>query len=197
MQAKTVAAIRAIDPKRTIIVSGTGWSNIEPLRKLQKLSESNLIYTFHSYDPFYFTHQGAAWVDDPPQGLKSMPFPSSPDAIKEALANSPAKDADVIKAFGDQRYDAAYIKARLALGAEYGASNHVPVILGEFGAYPPVSPVDSRGRWFAAMAAAIADLHLPNAVWGYDDGLGLGRELQSDGTLKLDPVTLKWLYGEN
>jgi endoglucanase len=195
LQAKTVAAIRAIDPKRTIMVSGTGWSGIEPLTKLDKLPESNLLYTFHCYDPFFFTHQGATWVGDPPQGLKSMPFPSSPDNIQDALANSTPKDADTIKGYGAQRYDAAYVKGRLEKGAEYGVVNHVPVVLGEFGAYPPVSPPESRSRWFAAMRTAIEELHLPNALWGYDDGLGLGRQVGSDGKLKLDPVTLKWLYG--
>ena len=195
LQAQTVRAIRAIDPRRTIMVSGTGWSGIEPLEKLEKLPESNLLYTFHCYDPFLFTHQGATWVGDPPQGLKSMPFPSSPDNIQEALERSNPKDADAIKDFGNHRYDAAYLLGRLKKGYEYGVVNHVPVVLGEFGAFPPVSPPDSRARWFEAMRAAIAALHVPNALWGYDDGLGLGRQVNGDGSLNLDKVTLEHLYG--
>jgi endoglucanase len=195
LQQTAVSAVREVDPKRTIMVSGTSWSGIEALAKLPKLPESNLLYTFHCYDPFLFTHQGATWVGDPPQGLKSMPFPSSPENVQEALAASPAKDAEAIKSYGGQHFDAAYLKARVQKGAEYGIVNHVPVVLGEFGAYPPVSPVESRSRWFAAMSVAIEDLHIPNAIWGYDDGLGLGRQLGADGKLKLDPITLRWLYG--
>jgi aryl-phospho-beta-D-glucosidase BglC (GH1 family) len=195
LQAETTAAIREIDPKRTIMVSGNGWSGIENLNSLKPLPQSNLLYTFHCYDPFYFTHQGASWVGDPPQGLKSMPFPSSPDNITDALKNSSPSDADAIKSFGNSRFDAAYLKARIAKGMEFESKYHVPVILGEFGAYPPVSPVESRGRWFAAMNAAITSLNVPNALWGYDDALGLGRQLLSNNTLKLDPVTLRSLYG--
>jgi endoglucanase len=177
------------------MVTANGWSGIEPLRELPKLAESNLLYTFHCYDPFFFTHQGASWVGDPPRELKSMPFPSSPDAVASALAASPAKDADAIRWYGSQKFDAGYLRDRLAKGMEYGSINRVPVILGEFGAYPPVSPVDSRTRWFEAMATVVRDIHVPNALWGYDDALGLGREVGSDGKLKLDPVTLKALYG--
>ncbi len=195
LQAKTVAAIRAVDPQRTIMVSGTGWSGIEALEKLEPLPQKNLLYTFHCYDPFLFTHQGASWVGDPPKDLKSMPFPSSPDVIKDALDKSPAADAGTIKWFGDQRFDARYLQGRLAKGFEYGLVNHVPVVLGEFGAYPPVSPVDSRGRWFGAMGNAIQQLGLANALWGYDDGLGLGRTVGPDGKLNLDAVTLQSLFG--
>lgn len=196
LQQQTVQAIRAVDPRRTIMVSGTGWSGIEPLEKLPKLPESNLLYTFHCYDPFMFTHQGATWVGDPPQGLKSMPFPSSPDNIQEALDRSNPKDDGTIRDYGRQRFDDAYLMGRLKKGFDYGVLNHVPVVLGEFGAYPPVSPLESRARWFEGMRDAIEALHLPNALWGYDDGLGLGRELNSDGSLKLDQVTLKHLYGQ-
>ena len=196
LQEKTVEAIRAVDPKRTIMVSGISWSGIEALLNLPPLKQKNLLYTFHCYDPFLFTHQGASWVGDPPKGLQSMPFPSSPELVKVALSKSPASDEGAIVDYGAHRFDANYVKERIAKGASYGHLHHVPVVLGEFGAYPPVSPVDSRGRWFSAMAAAIQIANVSSALWGYDDGLGLGREVGSNGRLKLDPVTLKWLFGK-
>ena len=65
LQSKVVAAIRAQDPKRTIVVSPTSWSSIDQLVKMPVLPETNLLYTVHCYDPFFFTHQGAEWVGHP------------------------------------------------------------------------------------------------------------------------------------
>lgn len=38
-----------------------------------KLTDNNVLYSFHFYDPFEFTHQGASWVNNPPLGV-SYPF---------------------------------------------------------------------------------------------------------------------------
>ena len=100
-----------------------------------------------------------------------------------------------VKWYGDQRFGEAYLKSRLNVAEAWGHTNHVPVFLGEFGAYPPVSPPDSRARWFDAMRQAQSELHVRNCLWGYDDGFGLGRSVGSDGTIQLDKLVLKEFYG--
>ena len=194
LQRKTVNAIRAIDPRRTIMVTSTSWSGIDTMAKMQALPEQNLLYTFHCYDPFFFTHQGASWVGDPPKDLKHVPFPSSPEAVEAVLDQQPASERNNLKWYGSQRFDAKYLQTRIAKALDWGAENHVPVVLGEFGAYPAVSPVESRTRWFEAMRSILIG-KVPNAIWGYDDALGLGRTANADGTITLDPVTLKAFFG--
>ena len=152
LQAKAVQAIRVQDPDRTILVSPTSWSSIDTLQKMPVLPDKNLIYTFHCYDPFFFTHQGAEWVGDAPKNFKSVPFPSSPAAVEAILPKNDAKYADALRDYGKQPYDAAYLLSRLKMASDWGVSHHVPVLLGEFGAYPKVSPPDSRGRWFDGCA---------------------------------------------
>ena len=195
LQAKTVAAIRAIDPERTIVVTGTGWGGIDTLAKMTPLTDTNLIYSYHCYDPFFFTHQGATWAGEQVKHLKSMPFPSSPEAVAAMLDKIEPAYQGMVKSYGDQRYDAAYLKGRLNLAEAWGHANHVPVILGEFGAYPPVSPPESRARWFGAMREVQAELHVRNCLWGYDDGFGLGRSVSPDGTVQLDKLVLKEFFG--
>jgi endoglucanase len=194
LQESAVQAIRAADPKRTILVSGTSWSGIETLVAMKPLPEKNLVYTFHCYDPFFFTHQGAEWVGEYPQKFQQVPFPSSPEAVSKILPMNDPKYAGTLQDYGNHHYDAAYLQDRIAKGMNWGEANHVPVVLGEFGAYPKVSPPDSRARWFEAMRMAIDQLHAPNAIWGYDDGLGLGRTADPDGTIHLDPIALRSFY---
>ncbi|HVT11029.1 MAG TPA: cellulase family glycosylhydrolase [Fimbriimonadaceae bacterium] len=193
LQKETVAAIRKADPKRTIMATSTSWSNIDTFVKMEPLAESNLVYTFHCYDPFIFTHQGASWVGDFPKLLKHIPFPSSPEAVSAILDEEPEPLRASVVDYGKQRFGADALKARIQAASDWGKVHHVPVVLGEFGAYPLVSPVESRGRWFEAMRRAVDDLKMPNAIWGYDDALGLGRTTEG-GSVKLDPVSLKSFY---
>jgi aryl-phospho-beta-D-glucosidase BglC (GH1 family) len=194
LQRRTVAAIRAIDSHRTIMVTSTSWSGIDTMAAMEPLHERNLLYTFHCYDPFFFTHQGATWVGSPPRDLKHVPFPSSPDAVAAVLDEQPASERSNMIWYGAQRFDANYLAGRVGKAMTWGSEYHVPVVLGEFGAFPPVSPVESRTRWFEAMRTITRDI--PNGVWGYDDGLGLGRTASADGSIRLDAVTLKALYGK-
>lgn len=194
LQSQTVAAIRAIDPKRTILVASTGWDGIDTLLNMKPLDEKNLIYSFHCYDPFVFTHQGATWTGEQQKALKDVPFPSSPEGVSAMIDKIPSQFQGAVRDYGERRFDAKYLYDRLASAVRWGAQNRVPVLLGEFGAYPPVSPPDSRARWFDGISEAIKSLNLPNALWGYDDGFGFGRTVSSDGKVHLDPVTLKHLY---
>ena len=193
LQQKTVTAVRSIDPNRTIMVSGIGWGGIEGLEKLPILPEHNLVYSAHCYDPFQFTHQGASWTGPDQQNLRNLPFPSSPEAVAKIIDTIPAAQQGTAKWYGEQRYDRKYLLSRLSRVRDFGAKNRKFVLLGEFGAYPPVSPPVSRRQWFSDMSAVMTVLHLSNAIWGYDDALGLGRKLEK-GTGKLDPDTLSAFY---
>lgn len=194
LQSEAVKAVRQADPTRTIMVSGTRWSGIDALADLTPLPEQNLIYTFHCYDPFYFTHQGASWVGAQPRDFKNVPFPSSPLAVAGILGDNSEANQAALKDYGEHRYDDIYLRNRIQAGADYGKAHNVLVLLGEFGAYPLVSPPESRARWFEAMRAAVTQAHVPYCIWGYDDALGLGRSVES-GHVRLDPVTTKAFYG--
>ncbi len=194
LQRQTVKAIRAIDPDRTILVASTGWNSVDTLLAMKTLDEKNIVYSYHCYDPFVFTHQGASWAGDQQKAMRDVPFPSSPEAVAAMIDKIPAPYKDAVRNYGEQRFGKKYLHDRLNLGKLWGIQHQVPVLLGEFGAYPPVSPVESRATWFEFMRDAIDEIGLPNAIWGYDDALGLGREKTADGKIHLDPVTLKHFF---
>ena len=66
-----LAEIRKTNPDRPVIIGGEKWSGIDSLATLPLPADPHVIPTFHYYDPFDFTHQGASWVDQaPPLGRK-------------------------------------------------------------------------------------------------------------------------------
>jgi endoglucanase len=61
--------IRLTNPQRPVVWGGEFWSGIDSLATLPLPEDPALIPTFHYYEPFDFTHQGATWINPvPPMG---------------------------------------------------------------------------------------------------------------------------------
>lgn len=68
--AAALAVIRQTNPTRAVVVGPNGWNSADRLEELVLPNDQNLIVTIHHYTPFYFTHQGAEWVNPiPPTGV--------------------------------------------------------------------------------------------------------------------------------
>jgi endoglucanase len=73
-----VKRARASAPDLPLVVTGACISSLEGLLALDPklLGDRNLIYTFHFYEPFSFTHQGAAFIPWPDKYLDEVPWPA-------------------------------------------------------------------------------------------------------------------------
>lgn len=54
---RTINAIREKNPTRRIVIGSTWWNSPGTLKDLKLYDDPNIIYTFHFYSPFEFTHQ--------------------------------------------------------------------------------------------------------------------------------------------
>ncbi|MCF6292383.1 MAG: glycoside hydrolase family 5 protein [Robiginitomaculum sp.] len=120
-----ITDIRKTNPNRWIIVGGDNWNSIDGLAKLEAPYDKRLVLTYHDYDPYDFTHQGASWfADAPPIGTE---WGSAKQ--RENLAATVAKAASIQRHTG------------------------MPVWLGEFGVHK-TAPAASRIKWITAMREA-------------------------------------------
>lgn len=117
--AKALAKVRQSNPTRIVVVGPTHWNSLADLPLLKLPADRNLLVTFHYYDPFHFTHQGATWAGPEVKGLHGISWGS--DADRAAMR------ADFDKV------------------AAWSRANHRPILLGEFGAYDKSgTPLDLR-----------------------------------------------------
>lgn len=74
-------AARAANGDITLVLTGACWGSADGLAALDPdaIGDDNVIWTFHSYEPFMVTHQGATWAGDIVAHLRDIPWP--PDAI--------------------------------------------------------------------------------------------------------------------
>lgn len=65
-----IAEIRKSAPDTWIIFGGTMYNNVLSVPKLANTDDRKVVYTFHSYEPLIFTHQGAYWVENMPSDFR-------------------------------------------------------------------------------------------------------------------------------
>jgi aryl-phospho-beta-D-glucosidase BglC (GH1 family) len=194
LNARLAAIIRQNAPLHTIVTSGPNWGGIDGLKKLKLLPDQNVVYSFHCYDPFAFTHQGATWSGDAVKPLRGVPYPSSPEAVEPllpALESSPASKK-LVESYGKERWNKDKLAARFRQGIEWGAQNQVPLYCGEFGVFPARSIPEHRANWFRDFGEVLAEHRIGWAVWGWDEGFGLARK-KVDGKPVVDPVVAQAL----
>lgn len=130
--------VRATNPTRPVVIGGEFWSGINSLATLPLPDDAYLVATFHYYDPFNFTHQGASWVTPtPPFGVT---FPSGTDAADLAANVQKAKD--------------------------FIARTNRPLFMGEYGAIETI-PLAQRANWYGTVHDAFAAGEVDGCVWAY------------------------------
>jgi endoglucanase len=137
-----LAIVRETNPSRTVVIGPTQWNNFKQLQTL-KLPESdrNILATFHYYEPFQFTHQGASWAGD----MKNVK--------------------------GVQWSEEGRLQARrdFATVVQWARANNRPVLLGEFGAYDMSgTPIDQRVAYTKAIREEAEAAGIPWAYWQFD-----------------------------
>lgn len=188
IQEKVVSAIRAIDSEHYIIVGGVDYNSIDKLFDLPQYNFNNIIYTFHFYDPYLFTHQGETWGSPPNlRTLKGMPFPADAHAIPPI--SSELKGTWVDQSIRSSYRQDAAVKAmakQLDKAAQFSKErSDVPLLCGEFGVYIPNSLPEDRLRWYQAAAKLLDNRRIARTSWDYYGGFGIfntdkGGSFESD-----------------
>lgn len=173
IQNQAINAIRNYDKKHTIVVGGSGYNTYTELKNLPVYSDTNLLYTFHFYDPFMFTHQGATWVVPSMAPLAGVPFPYNP---AEMPACPPSLKGTWIESSLNSYYaDGTEDKVRQLIynAVSFRAQRKVNLFCGEFGVYIPNSDNADRCHWYKVVKDYLDNNNIPWTSWDYKGGFGL------------------------
>lgn len=173
IQESVIEAIRTIDQKHTIVVGPAGWNSYNNLQYMPVYTDTNLIYTFHFYDPFLFTHQGASWTDPSMVPLAGVPFPYS--AARMPAFPSELTGTWIQGSFNNYSHDGtiARVKELIDIAADFQTSRNVPLFCGEFGVFIPNSPNADRIAWYQVVRNYLEEKNLAWTIWDYKGGFGL------------------------
>jgi endoglucanase len=148
-----LADVRRSNPNRWVIVGPTHWNSLADLPLLQlPENDRRLIVTFHYYEPFRFTHQGASWTDN----------------------------KDVHGVTWGTASDRARLAADFATVADWARVHRRRILLGEFGAYDGSgTPMPLRVAYTGAVAREAERNHFAWAYWQFSSDF-VAWDMKSD-----------------
>jgi len=180
-QEQIAVTIRSHAPAHTIIATAVEYSDPQRLAAMHPLPDSNVIYTFHTYDPIVFAHQGADFFRRRAEkDVLGLPWPSihpSCRGVAEKFRSTAAKR--IGNAYCEEKWDRQRLAEFLQPAFSWGKRWNVPIFVGEFGVRLNGTDSMSRARWLSDAVSIFAENGVPWALWSYDDCYGLA--LKVDG----------------
>ncbi|MBK8946469.1 MAG: cellulase family glycosylhydrolase [Ignavibacteriae bacterium] len=172
-QQNVINAIREIDSVHTIIVGGTSWNSYNELNYLPQYSDTNLIYTFHFYDPFLFSHQGANWTTPSMENLSNIPFPYSATEMP-SLPNS-LKGSWIETSYNSYKNEGTIqkVKSLIDIAANFKKNRNVTVYCGEFGIFMNNANNEDRIEWYKIVREYLEEKEIAWTSWDYQNGFGI------------------------
>ncbi len=174
------AAARSSAAELPLVLEGGDEASVAALTAMRTsafAADPAALFSFHYYDPYQFTHQGASW--NPARYLADVPYPAlarplndSLEATAGVIAKNDLAPAEKYAAYRDARarleayrrsaFDADSIAAAFDRVAAWARAQHLPpdrIMLGEFGARKIASQRDvtraaEREKWFHDVSAA-------------------------------------------
>jgi endoglucanase len=185
IQQAVVKDIRQIDSVHTIVVGPAGWNSYHNLDLMPIYEDDNLIYTFHFYDPFLFTHQGASWTDPSMVSLSDVPFPYNASAMPPFPSD--LEGTWVQSTFNNYNNDGtvARVHELLDIAVKFQEERNVQLLCGEFGVFHYNSPEEDRTNWYGVIRDYLEENGIAWTIWDYHGAFGI-YERNSDGIFDHD-----------
>ncbi len=163
---ETIKAIRKLDETRKIIYGGPNYNAVTSLKDIALIEDDpHIIYTFHYYLPFMFTHQKASWTDL----TSSMDFDVNYPGPNPELVNFLNKNNDDPS---DQKeaavFNKEFLKEKFEPARKFKKENDCQLYCGEYGVIG-CAPRESRENWYRDFTDIINELEISRAVWSYKE----------------------------
>ena len=203
VQQALLAAARAENLGLTLVATGACGSMIAGLQALDPAplkALAPLLFTFHFYEPYLFSHQGAPWMREPVyRSLNHVPWPGDSGGLEATLAATRARMAqDLVTPVADKaaamretekllgvyfeaRPDIRFIQQYFGMVTQWAKAHDIPMnqmLLGEFGAlrsgprYVAADKPDAA-RYIRDVRLTAEAAGLPWAFWNLFDGFGI------------------------
>ncbi len=163
LAARTIEAIRNLNPSRRIIVGSTCWNACSELKFLPDFGE-NIIYTWHFYAPFEFTHQQGVLQAPNLYYNRKMPYPGDIAYYRDYQRYVYGKK-DTYSEY--DRMDIRYLRDWTKPAFDFAKAHPDRVVwCGEFGTIRHC-PIEWRENYMRDLISLLLEHKMPYCVWNY------------------------------
>lgn len=164
--ARSVKAIREYAKDSVIIYGGICWNSASTLKLLEKPMDSNIVFTFHFYEPLLFTHQKAGWVKNMDMN-RVVNYPDSMEHYRKETATL-SEQGGTLNHIKAQEIGTQLIEELVSQAVDAAKNAGVQLYCGEFGVIDE-APVPDTLRWFEDVDAVFRRNGIGCAVWSYKE----------------------------
>lgn len=167
---KAVAVVRENEPHRKILVGSNRWQSTETFDVLRlPPNDSNLIVSFHFYEPFLITHYQTSWtqigdytgpINYPGKTVAEEELEKLSDPLKTAVKNA------------NGLFTQESLEERILKPIQFAKDRGLQVYCGEWGCYPAV-PEEIRLSWYSDMRQILEKHDVAWTTWDYKGGFGI------------------------
>lgn len=162
--ARTLAAVRELEPNRTIVIGSNRWQSADTFDELVVPNDRNIILSYHFYEPFLLSHYGTAWTD-----LRDYSGPVRyPGVIltQKEFDDLPDDQKEPARRFAGRRFDKQVLTEMMGKPLRVAKELDLPLYCGEFGIFDKAPNAD-RVRWYADIRAIFEEHNVSYASWNY------------------------------
>ena len=178
----TIAAIRAKEPERTIVVGVCSTNGSAKYDALTLSQTHRILMTFHFYSPYIFTAYG---MQETTGGMEIPMYYPGQLVPNEYIGNLPEK----WQYMGAKTYNKEVLREGLTAGIKRAKALNVPVFVGEFGTMK-WTPEPSRANWYRDIVDILNDNNVAYTSFDYK---GAAYSIVGDGQQILYPEIMNIL----
>jgi endoglucanase len=186
---RAVSVLRKTEPTRTIVIGSNMWQQAQTFDVLKvPVADTNIILSFHFYNPFLLTHHTASWTKI---GAYKGPVKYPGLTIEESdMAGLPADLVEALR-WDNKVFTRDSLEAMMAKPLHLADSLKLPLYCGEFGCLRSVDN-SMRLAWYSDMISIFNKHQIGWANWEYKSDFGI----LEDGISKPDSMMIKVLMGQ-
>lgn len=176
--AKVHAALRKVEPKRTLVIGSNLWQGYQTIKYLRvPENDKNIVLSFHYYNPMILTHYGAWWtpigkykgkVNYPGILVSKEDYEAAPDSLKPEL-----------EPYLTQEYNIDKIRADFKDAIKAAKKYNLQLFCGEWGVYEPVDR-NLAYAWTKDMLKVFDEFNIAWTTWCYDADFGFWDQKKHD-----------------
>lgn len=166
---RVIDSIRIWEPTRVIVLGSNMWQSVDTFDKLRvPEGDTNLILSYHFYEPFFLTHYQAGWTN-----LKD--FKGEVNYPGKIVTN--ATISDEMKASGGDKleyslnriYNRDTLAYMMRKPFQVAERMKLPLYCGEFGVFQNFFP-EAKLAWYRDMISIFEEHNVGYANWNYKSG---------------------------
>lgn len=163
----TIDKIHEITPDSWVIFGGTMYNNVLCIPELAETDDKKVVYTFHSYEPLIFTHQGAYWVANMPSDFR-VKYPEKLDILRKYsdMLSKPLVNAIYKEDLPEMSPD--YFEMLFTPALETAKKRNIPLYCGEYGVID-LADDESKINWATDISSVFNKYNIGRAYWNYKE----------------------------